>query len=212
MPVPRTVPKTYVTWLARLLSGDNSCLFFVWFRSWHSVFRKVQQERDFSEWRMRHTLHLHALADRLEEQGCRIFLEDQNWFETESKGSGSIINGKPDLVALKPDGSATIYDVKTGQRRDSDEIQVKLYMFLLPLSGHRRWQGVSFDGCLVYADGTEKRIATDAITDEFRESVTTFMRRIVSRKPARHVPSERECGWCEVSSEDCSERIEPEVA
>ena len=36
------------------------------------------------------------------------------------------------------------------------------------------------------------------------------MRRIVARKPARHVPSERECGWCEISSEDCSERIEPE--
>ena len=38
------------------------------------------------------------------------------------------------------------------------------------------------------------------------------MRHIVSLKPARHVPSARECGWCEISSEDCSERIKPEVA
>ena len=64
----------------------------------------------------------------------------------------------------------------------------------------------------MYADGTERQIEADAITEEFKESVTTFMRRIVSRKLARHVPSERECGWCEVSSEDCTERIEPEVA
>ena len=115
MPVPRNIPKTYVTWLAKLLSGDNACLFFVWFRSWHSVFKKVPQDRDFSEWNINHTLHLHNLADRLEEQGCEVFLEGQNWFETQGRSSHSIVNGKPDLIALNPDGSATIYDVKTGQ-------------------------------------------------------------------------------------------------
>ena len=200
---------------------------------------------------LKHTLHLHKLADKLEEQGCKVYLEGQNWFEAKGGDSGSVINGKPDLIARNPDSSATIYDVKTGQpstvsicfcrvtayrdlrmpafagitgsgrclayssgngTRASDEIQVKLYMFLLPLSGHRRWLDVTFDGCLVYADGTEKRIAADAIIDEFKENVTTFMRRIVSNDPARHVPSERECRWCEVSSEDCSERVEPETA
>ena len=212
MPVPINIPKTYATWLAKLLSGDNACLYFAWFRSWHSVFKKVPEDRDFTEWNIRHTLHLHNLADRLEEQGCRVFLEGQNWFETQGKSSRSVVSGKTDLIALNPDGSATIYNVKTGQPRASGEIQVKLYMFLLPLSGHRRWQGVTFDGCAVYADGTEKRVTADAINDEFKENATTFMRRIVAREQARHVPSERECGWCEVSSEDCSERIEPEVA
>lgn len=89
---------------------------------------------------------------------------------------------------------------------------MKLYVFLLPLSGHRRWRRASFDGYVVYARGTGKRIGADSITDEFKANVTTFMRRIVVPKPARHVPSARECGWCEISSEDCSERIEPEVA
>ena len=212
MPEPRTIPKTYVTWLAKLLSGENSCLFFVWFRSWHSAFDRVPQNRDFSEWNMRHTAHLHDLADKLEEEGCEVFLEGQNWFQAKSEDSGSIINGKPDLIALNPDGSATIYDVKTGQPKASDEIHVKLYMFLLPLSGHRRWHGVSFNGCVVYADGTVKQIKADAITDEFKANLANFMRRIVSREPARHVPSERECGWCEVSSADCSERVERETA
>ena len=212
MPVPRIVPKTYVAWLAKLLSGDNSCLFFVWFRFWHSVFKKVPQDRDFTEWNIKHTLHLHNLAYRLEGQCCEVFLEEENWFETQGTNSHSIMNGKrPDLIALN-NGSATIYDVKTGQPRTSDEIQVKLYMFLLPLSGHRRWQGVSFDACVVYADGTENRIGADSMTDEFKTNVTTFMRRIVSQKTARHVPSTHECGWCEISSVDCSERIEPEVA
>ena len=156
MPVRRNVPKTYVTWLSKLLSGDNSCLYYVWFRSWHSKYKKAPQDRDFTEWNMRHTLHLHKLADKLEEKGCRVFLEGQNWFGTASDDTGSIINGKPDLIARNPDGSATIYDVKTGQPRVSDEIQVKLYMLLLPLSEHRLWKHVEFDGCVVYADGTER--------------------------------------------------------
>ena len=102
--------------------------------------------------------------------------------------------------------------MKTGKPRASDEIQVKLYMFLLPLSGHRRWQEFTFDGCVLYADDTEKKIGADSITDEFKVNVTMLMRRLVAREPARHVPSERERGWCEISSEDCSERIESEVA
>ena len=72
------------------------------------------------------TLHSHDLADRLEEKGCEVFLVEENWFEMKSKESGSVVNGKPDLIALNPDGTATIYDVKTGQARASDEVQVKL--------------------------------------------------------------------------------------
>ena len=66
MPLPRNTPKTYVTWFARLLSGESACLFFVWLRSWHSVFKKVPQERDFTEWNIEHTMRLHDLADKLE--------------------------------------------------------------------------------------------------------------------------------------------------
>ena len=69
MTVRSNIPKTYVTWLAKLLSGDNSCMFFAWFS-------KIKGDFDFAEWNVRHTLHLHEMADRL---------EDQNWFETRAK-------------------------------------------------------------------------------------------------------------------------------
>ncbi|MCY4652344.1 MAG: hypothetical protein OXC95_04180 [Dehalococcoidia bacterium] len=104
---------------------------------------------------------------------------------------------------------------RSNRREESLHAQgTRVLRYPLPTAavGDRRWQGLTFDGCVKYADGTEKRIEAAAITAEFRESVSTFMRRIVSRKPDRHVPSERECGWCEVSSEDCSERIEPGMA
>ena len=49
------------------------------------------------------------------------------------------------------------------------------------------------------------------------EAITTAVpvqnvRRFVSRRPACYVPSDRECGWCDVISDDCSEHIAPEVA
>ena len=117
----------------------------MWFGSWHSVFKKVPQDRDFTEWNIKHTTRTFTISPTgWRNRGCEVFLEGQNWFETQGKNSHSIVNGKPDLIALNSDGSATIYDMKTRQPRTSDEIQVKLYI-LLPLSGHQCWHRASFD-------------------------------------------------------------------
>jgi hypothetical protein len=37
------------------------------------------------------------------------------------------------------------------------------------------------------------------------------MRMIASPEPQRVVPSLAECGWCELTSADCSDRVEPEL-
>ena len=104
-----------------------------------------------------------------------------------------------------------MYDVKTGEPRTSDEIQVKLYVLLLPRSDHSQWRGVRMDGAVVYSDGTDVRVGAGDTTSEFREQVAAFMTRIVAAEPARAVPSARECNWCELSREYCPERIESGV-
>ena len=38
-------PSTYVSGLAKLIAGDNSCLFSIWFKSWH---RDYETNRDGS--------------------------------------------------------------------------------------------------------------------------------------------------------------------
>ena len=81
---------------------------------------------------------MHELADRLERQGDSVHMEMQNWFEVRSSITGSIVIGKPDIIGRDPDGAATVYDVNTGRPRAADEIQVKLYMYLLPVSNHGR--------------------------------------------------------------------------
>ena len=152
------------------------------------------------------------LADRLEAGGCEVFIEDQNRSRVAGRESGSVMSGKPDLIALHPDGRATVYDVKTGRELDSHDAQVKLYMYLLPRARGTRWHGRTFDGCVVHGDGSEIPIPATAIDDEFRGMVSNLMRRVVSDTPARRVPSPHECGYCVLTSEDCPERIESEVA
>ena len=151
---------------------------------------------------------MHELADRLERQGDSVHMKMQNWFEVRSSITGSIVIGKPDITGRDPDGAATVNDIKTGRPRAADEIQVKLYMYLLPVSNHGRWRRARMDGCVAYADGREVRRGADAIDEEFKGQVAGFMRRVVSEEPGRHVPSERECGWCELTAADCCERIE----
>ena len=212
MTVPRDRPYTWVTWLPKLLVGENSCVWATWFRTHFYRYEKVRSDFDFVEWNTKHTESVGDLADRLEGEGCEVFIENQNSFKQASAESGSVLSGRPDLIAVHPDGHATVYDVKTGRERGSDEAQVKLYMYLLPRAKGTRWHGVTFDGCVVYRDGDERWIPASAIDDEFMGAVQSLMRRVVSDRPARRVPSADECAWCDLTAVDCDERIERAVA
>ena len=212
MTVPRDKPYTWITWLPKLLVGENSCMWAAWFKTHYFQYEKARSDFDFVEWNTRHAALVGDLADRLEAEGSEVFIENQNSFKLASSESGSVLSGKPDLIAVHPDGHATVYDVKTGRERGSDETQVKLYMFLLPRVQGSRWRGVTFDGCVVYADGHERRIPASSIDDEFVGAVRSLMRRVVSDSPARRVPSAPECAWCDLTSADCAERVEKAVA
>ena len=63
------------------------------------------------------------------------------------------------------------------------------------------------DGCVLYGDGTERRIGVDEIDDRFRRMVADVMRQIASDEPAPYVPSVPECGRCELTGDECGERI-----
>ena len=122
------------------------------------------------------------------------------------------MSGQADLLSVAPDGQATVYDVKTGSQKDSDVAQVMIYMYALPLVAGSPWEGKSLDGRLVYKDGTEKYIPTSAIDDDFREGLHDLIRRIVSDKPARKVPSSAECNWCDLTDLDCPERVDSDLS
>ena len=85
-------------------------------------------------------------------------------------------------------------------------------MYLLPKSQLKRWSGKTFEGVVVYADGSEKRISADSVDDAFISRVAEFMRKMTSDMPPRRVPSLAECRFCELTSADCPDRVEPEDA
>ena len=211
MTSPRTSPYLYVTWIPRYLTGEKSCLWAAWFKANHQGYAKVPSDFDSAKWNMDHTDLMNTLVDSLEEQGSQVFIENQNSFKVESPRSGVVISGKPDVIAVLSDGKTVVYDAKTGQESASHVAQVQLYMYLLPKAQGASWRGVKFEGVVVYADGREVLVSADSVDDAFVSRVTEFIRKMTSPMPARRVPSLPECRFCELTSADCPDRIEPDA-
>ena len=208
MTTPRPNPYLHVSWLSKALVGDKSCLWAYWFKANNQDYSKAPSDFNSARWQMDHTELLNEFADKLEQQGCEVHIEHQNGFRVESSRSGVVISGTPDIIAVHPDGRAVIYDVKTGSPSASHTAQVQLYMYLLSRVPGSRWKGRTFDGEVVYRDDSKVEIPAASVNAEFIEKIVAFIKKILSPLPARKVPSERECGWCDIGRADCPERVE----
>ena len=201
----RSGPYIWVTWLSKLLVGDRSCEWAAWFKAHHKNYERAPSPFDAVIWQINHTALLNDVRDRLEIEGNRVLTEDQNYFNLRGN-SGAVLGGKPDLVVMRQDGAGTIYDVKTGQPRASDNAQVMIYMYALPYVG--QFRGVEFDGRLVYGDKDEVEIPAHAVDDSFKSALFDLIRRISDSEPARKVPSGLECSMCDLAWTDCPDRID----
>lgn len=203
--VTRSDPYIWVTWLSKLLVGDASCEWTAWFKAHHKQFAKMPSTFDFVGWKMTHNELLARVQNDLDDQGFEVLTEKQNSFNIRGS-SGAMLGGKPDLVAIS-EGQWTVYDVKTGQPKASDQAQVMIYMYALP--HWNRFRGREFDGKVVYADH-EVSIPHSTIDDTFKRRLFDLIRRISSQDPARKVPSAAECRFCELTTTDCPERVDEE--
>ena len=211
MPRMRNEVYIWVTWLTRLLVGDASCEWASWFRSRYVGYDRAPSDFNLTRWKMDHTKQLNELRGELEAANFKVTVENENWFRTRG-ASGAVIAGKPDIIAADAEGNVTVYDVKTGAERASDGAQMMIYMYALPLAVEGRWNGRVINGCLVYGNGRRNQIPADAIDEDFRDNLFALLRRVAAAIPARRVPSVQECSWCDLTSTDCPERIEKEVA
>jgi hypothetical protein len=205
--VTRSGPYIWVTWLSKLLVGELSCEWTAWFKAHHKQFAKMPNTFDLVGWQMNHTELLGRVWDDLDDQGFAVTTENQNSFHIRGS-SGAMMGGKPDLVAMS-EGRGTIYDVKTGNPKASDQAQVMIYMYALPY--WNQFRGTEFDGRVVYGDH-EVPIPHSAIDDAFKQRLFALIRRISSQEPGRKVPSFGECRFCEITTADCPERIDEEPA
>ena len=64
----------------------------------------------------------------------------------------------------------------------------------------------------MYKDGYRGSVLADSVDDAFVARLTDFMQKMTSDRPPRRVPSESECGYCELTSADCPDRFDSEAA
>ena len=205
MPEPREGPYIWVTWLSKLLAGENSCEWATWFRAHYErgSYETVPSTFDLAAWQVAHADMVRGLRDKLGAERKTVYIESQNLFNL--KGSVATVGGKPDLIA-EDDDSVTIFEAKTGQPRESDQVQAMIYMYAVPLA-FPRYRDKSIEGAIAYRE-REVTIPSHAVSEGFKTSLVALINRLSSEMPAVKVPSALECKYCDITKADCPERVE----
>lgn len=192
----RKQPFIYVTWLKNYLIGDDLCRWSIWHRIYH---RYEEAKSDFNrvQWNMEHATFRNEIQQRYAANGFEVTPE----LEVTIHGQVAKLKGRIDLVAIREDKNLII-EIKTGKPRESDKIQLMLYIWALPKT-YSKYRGASFDGLLIYKTH-EIEISAVEVDEIFVKNFTQFTKDILSAEPDRKYPSPRECKWCKIG--DCDER------
>jgi hypothetical protein len=210
MAVRRSDPYIWVTWLTKLLAGESQCEWSAWFRAHHRDYDRLPADFDVATWTLEHNELVQHRREQLLDEGYQVFVEDENAFKRVGK-TGIVVSGKPDLLALR-DGKGVIEDCKTGRPRTSDQLQVVVYMILLPI-GNPRCANVRLSGRVTYKTGAID-VPAAAIDEPMRTRFVDLVQRVGGEKPLAKNPVWSECRWCDIGPNDCLYRVDepPESA
>lgn len=131
MATRRRTPYVWASWITKLLTGENQCSWVAWFRA-HYRYNKLPRDADLAAWTVEHGEMVSECCLSLTAKGYKAFREVQNSFNLVGR-SGAVLSGKPDLVAVQS-SEVCVIDCKTGTPRHSDQLQVMLYLYTLPLA------------------------------------------------------------------------------
>lgn len=203
MATKRSMPYVWVTWITKLLAGENQCAWAAWFRA-HHRYDKLPRDADLAAWTSEHTAMVGERSQALVADGYDVYREEQNSFTLKGR-SGAVLSGKPDIVAVKGQ-DVRMVDCKTGAPRNSDQLQVMLYLFALPLTD-ASYRNKRLVGEVVYRAGAVT-IPGGAVDEAFKQQLAKTLQLITSNEPAARVPSYGECRFCDISRKDCPGRID----
>jgi len=203
----RDKPYIYITWLSKLIAGESQCEWASWFKAHFKSEKSSSTQFNLVKWTINHNNLLHKRRDQLEKLGYVVMIEDQNSFRVSVSGTDIIVSGKADVVGF-PKGifdKGIIDDCKTGRAKNSDLVQVMLYLMFLPLAVEK-YKDTIFDGQVIYRDSIVP-VNWEDVDDDLKEVVWDLVKRVGGAAPCRKVPSYGECKWCDISKEDCPERL-----
>ena len=204
----RKHPYIWATWLPRLLTGENSCEWAIWFKAHYADWTRQPSNFDQAKWMLAHTALLNQRRANWEVGGYDVDVEAQNRFEL--RGRTATLAGRPDIIAHR-ENDVVIVDAKTGNDSPSHAVQVMIYLYAVP-KALERYQNANLRGQVTYRDHTV-RVPGDAVDEAFVQNLGALIRRLSADQPARRVPSRQECRFCDISAADCPERMDeaPEI-
>lgn len=203
MAVRREDPYIWVTWLTKLLAGESTCEWSAWYRAHHKEYDKLPVDFDLARWTVDHNELVNVRREQLLDDGYQVHVEDENAFKRKGR-TGIVVSGKPDLLAIK-DGRGVIEDCKTGRPRMSDQLQVLVYLLLLPIKDPPT-ENIALDGRVVYKTGSID-VPAERLDDNFRERFVSLVQRVGGDKPLAKAPVWSECRWCDIGPADCLYRV-----
>ena len=202
----RDSPYIWATWLARLRAGEAHCEWAGWFRAHYRDWTKPPSDFDSARWTADHTELVNQARESREALGYEVFTENQNSFRL--RGATATLAGKPDLIAIKG-RDAVVIDAKTGRNSPHHPVQVMIYQYAVPRA-LEEYRGMEFRGHVIYPDGNVQ-IPVSGVDRKFIDRLGGLIQRLADETPARRVPSASECRWCDITSEDCNDKILIEV-
>jgi hypothetical protein len=203
MAEPRDHPYVWATWVSRFMAGEVQCTWSTWFKA-HYTYARLPSDFNLAKWTAEHTELVREHDAALRAEGYKVFVEEQNAFRMRGRHE-VMLSGKPDLVAQRGEELCVI-DCKTGTPRTSDNLQVLIYMLILPYA-RPRWQHRAVQGRVQYRHASVP-IPAEAVDDRFRAQFRQAMERIGGSTALMRHPSYGECRFCDISRHDCPERVD----
>ena len=197
-------PYFWASWLSKY-RHDHHCGWQVWFQARHSRNSWDREPNDFNleSWTKEHNDLVSETAQEWADKGYVVMLESQTKFNL--TGRTATVAGKPDLVVWR-DKDVVVIDVKTGQQRTSDVVQVLLYMWALPLQFLSFFRDKELRGQLVYRDHVMD-IPVDGLNDQCKRDFANTVNTLASStEPLRH-PDPDWCKRCPITAKDCPDRM-----
>ena len=191
------------TWLPRLLTGERSCECAIWFKAHYQGWTRPPSDFNQADWLLNQTSLLNEQRDLWVKSGYDLRVEAQNSFQI--RGQSATLAGKPNLLVPQND-RVLIVDVKTGQAQPWHRYQLMIYMYALPRA-MPEYRDANLAAEIVYSDRTE-RIPQGGIDQGFIRNLGSLIRRGASPEPPVRVPSAQECRFCDITAEDCPDRID----
>lgn len=205
MAARKDTPYVWLTWLIRLLCGEEHCRWHYWFKAHHEHFPKVESDFDSVTWNIDHAAMVNAHADTLRRQGYIVTVEKQNRFALTGT-AGAVLVGQPDIVAVKED-ELLLVDCKSGKPHPQQHhVQLLLYLHLW-IYAHREHEDLTARGEIVYASRAPISVSAVAADDGFGQQFRNLIREIVAETEPARAPSYPECSRCDLTCVSCPAKV-----